>query len=315
MAAVSQSAEGDLVNAASAAYAVKGLYWSSDAGLSWHLANVMDGNQVIQGAALTGSTGNAATTVVWNPIRQRFYAAIRRHGYYESANGITWTRIAQQPGPGLTTTACPANSGLAGSSSCPIFRGTLAVQAASGDTFALTVSQTNADQGLYRDVCALSAGACTATPVTFANSLNAAPIESGSSHTISQGDYNLALSAVPAGTDTILYVGTVDLFRCSVAAGCSLRNTTNAENGCASNALVAPSQHTIAALPGPGGPLLFLGNDGGLWRSTDGVNQTAAPCSLDDANHFQNLNGSLGSLAEVISFDESSTDPAHCSQV
>jgi hypothetical protein len=59
-----------------------------------------------------------------------------------------------------------------------------------------------------------------------------------------------------------------------------------------------------------GQPLLFFGNDGGVWRSTDGVNQQATPCSSDDAAHFDNLNGGLGSLAEVISMAQHPTDAA-----
>ena len=49
--------------------------------------------------------GNAATSVVWNPVRQLFVAAVRYHGYYQSADGITWTRMAAQPGAGLMTSA------------------------------------------------------------------------------------------------------------------------------------------------------------------------------------------------------------------
>ena len=309
VAALSQAAEGDLVNAANQSYSVKGLYYSADAGLTWHLATVTDGGQVIQAASLTGSTGNAATAVVWNPIRQRFYAALRAHGYYESSDGVTWTRLAHQPGTGLTTTACPANSGLPGSTACPIFRGALAVQPVTGDTFALTVSATNIDQGLYRDVCALSAGACATAAIAFGSQLNAAPLETGSAHLLPQGDYNLSLAATSSGTDTLVFAGTIDLYRCSLNAGCTLRNTTNAQNGCASNALVAPAQHAITTFTGSGGPLLYLGNDGGLWRSTDGVNQTGAACSLDDANHFQNLNSALGSLAEVSDFAQAAADP------
>ncbi len=91
--------------------------------------------------------------------------------------------------------------------------------------------------------------------------------------------------------------------------GCVLRNTTNAANGCAAPAKVAPAQHAIAAVATGSQPLVYLGNDGGLWRSTDGVNQQGAPCSADDATHFQNLNSGLGSLAEVISFAQHPTDP------
>ncbi len=311
VAAVSQAAEGTLVNAPDTTNSVMGLYYSTDAGATWQMSTLMDGSQIVQRPlpSNSGQGGNAATSVVWNPVRQRFYAAVRYHGYYESVDGATWTRVAQQPGSGLTTTACPSNTDGTGNTSCPIFRGALAVQPSSGDTFALTVDRNNLDQGLWQDVCGLSGTSCTSNDLTFAKRLPSTPLETVNASTvIPQADYNLALAAVPSGTDTILYAGTVDLYRCSLAAGCILRNTTNAIDGCAAPAMVAPAQHAIATLAGS--TLLYLGNDGGLWRSTDGVNQQAPPCSADDATHFQNLNSGLGSLAEVTSFAQHPTDPA-----
>lgn len=309
VAAVSQATEGTLVNAADTTNSVMGLYYSTDAGMTWQMSTLMDGSQIVQRPlSNSGQGGNAATSVVWNPIRQRFYAAIRYHGYYESADGATWTRLAQQPGSGLTTAACPANAGTTGNPSCPIFRGALAVQPGTGDTFVLTVDANNLDQGLWQDACGISGTSCTNNPIAFTTRLPSAPLETVTGSTaIPQADYNLSLAAVPSGSDTLLYVGTIDLYRCSLAAGCNLRNTTNALNGCAAPAMVAPAQHAIAPLAGSS--LLYLGNDGGLWRSTDGVNQQATPCSADDATHFQNLNGGLGSLAEITSFAEHPTDP------
>ena len=309
VAAFSESAEGDVVHAANTLNSVMGLYWSSDGGVTWQMATIQDGNQTVQTPLPIGGNGGgkAATSVVWNPVRQRFYAAVRAHGYYESIDGQTWTRLLHQPGAGLTTTACPT-LGFAASSVCPIFRGVLAVQPTTGDTFALTVDLANRDQGLYQDVCALAGTACGNSTVLFGTALNAAPLEIGSgSKVIAQGDYNLALNAVASGSDTLLYAGTIDLYRCSLAAGCSLRNTTNAQNGCVNPAGVAPAQHAIASLAGAGAPLLYVGNDGGLYRSTDGANEQASACSLDDANHFQNLNAGIGSLAEVVSFAQSPT--------
>jgi Transmembrane protein 131-like N-terminal len=315
VAAVSQAAEGVLVNAPSDTASVMGLYYSTDNGATWFMSTVMDGSSTLQSSDLTvGDPGRAATAVVWNPIRNRFYAAIRYHGYYQSPDGITWTRLINQPGAGLSLTACPTAPGTIGSSSCPIFRGALAVQPNTGDIFTLTVDSGNVDQGLWQDVCALSGANCSNTVVTFGTRLNASPMEVGSgSSVIQQADYNLALAAVPSGPsgptqDTLLYAGTVDLYRCSLTAGCVLRNTTNAVNGCASPAQVAPAQHAIAALATMSQPLLYLGNDGGLWRSTDGVEEQASPCSADDATHFQNLNGALGSLAEVVSFAQHPSD-------
>ncbi len=316
VAAVSQAAEGTLVNAPDLTNSVMGLYYSTDSGVTWQMSTIMDGTQTVQDPEPTGlnAGGNAATSVVWNPIRQRFYAAIRYHGYYESTDGITWMRLTYQPGTTLTTTACPTSPGTTGSLACPIFRGALAVQPITGDTFALTVDRNNTDQGLWQDQCALSGTTCT-NAITFATRLSSAPLETGNGNTtIPQADYNLTLTATPSGSgptqDTLLYAGTIDLYRCSLAAGCTLRNTTNALNGCAAPAQVAPAQHAIALLATPTQPLLYLGNDGGLWRSTDGVNQQSTPCSPDDATHFQNLNTGLGSLAEIVSFAQHPTDPA-----
>ncbi|HEY5220159.1 MAG TPA: hypothetical protein VIJ16_10145, partial [Gemmatimonadaceae bacterium] len=308
VAAVSQSAEGTLVNAPDNTNSVMGLYYSTDYGATWQMSTIMDGAQTVQTPLPTGGDlgGRAATAVVWNPIRQSFYAAVRYHGYYQSSDGLTWTRLLNQPGTGLTTTACPAAPGTTGSASCPIFRGALAVQPTSGDTFALTVDSNNVDQGLWQDVCNLSGTTCSSS-IAFANRLTSTPLETGGGSVIPQADYDLSLAAVssgPAGSgqDTLLYAGTVDLYRCSLAAGCVLRNTTNALNGCAAPAQVAPAQHALATLATTGAPLLYIGNDGGLWRSTDGVDQQSTPCSPDDATHFQNLNSGLGSLAEVVSF-------------
>ena len=169
-------------------------------------------------------------------------------------------------------------------------------------------------RGCGRMSCGLSGTSCATSSIAFGKQLSSTPLEVGSGSTaIAQADYDLALAAVANGTDTLLFTGTVDLYRCSIAAGCVLRNTTNAENGCAAPAKVSPAQHAIAALAGAGTgglPLVYVGNDGGLWRSVDGVNQQQTPCSPDDATHFQNLNGGLGSLAEVVSFAEDPANPA-----
>ncbi len=311
VAALSQAAEGTLVNAVDSTNSVMGLYYSTDAGVTWQMGVIEDGSQVVQTPAGGNHGGNAVTSVVWNPIRQRFYAAIRFHGYYESADGVTWTRLAHQPGSGLTTTACPANPNAAGSPACPIFRGALAVQPLTGDTFALTTDSNNIDQGLWQDSCAISGGSCSGG-VAFGTKLDSTVLEVGNgSAVIPQADYNMALTAAPSGAsaDTLLYVGTIDLYRCSLAGGCSFRNTTNAGNACNGSAMVAPAQHAVAAMATTSQPLLYMGNDGGLWRSRDGANTQGTTCSADDATHFENLNAGLGSLAEVVSFAQDPTVP------
>ena len=64
--------------------------------------------------------------------------------------------MAAQPGSGLTTEMCPTNISMTGSPACPIFRGALAVNPTTGDTFAWTVDVNNQDQGLSQDACSLS---------------------------------------------------------------------------------------------------------------------------------------------------------------
>ena len=65
-----------------------------------------------------------------------------------------------------------------------------------------------------------------------------------------------------------------------------------------------------ASFPGSAStPTIYLGNDGGLWQSTDGVAESGSPCATTDATHFQNLNSAIGaggSLAEVVGFAQDS---------
>ena len=300
VAAVSQSLYAETVQA-NFPQSILGLYYSADAGATWQMATIEDGSTVIQSSQSNILGGNAATSVVWNPIRQRFYAAIRYHGYYESTDGITFTRLQNQPGVNLSAAYCPSLPDGPGSPGCPIFRGALAVQPVSGDMFALTVDQYNQDQGLWRDACNMTSAACASPTVQFGIQISDQALDYSGTSVIPQGNYNLTLAAVPAQQDTLLFVGLTDLWRCSLAASCTWRNTTNTQT-CAA-AQVPAAQHAIDATFGSAG-LLYLGNDGGLWRSTDAVNQQQPPCSTDDAGHFQNLNAGLGSLAEVESFSE-----------
>ncbi|MGH9562822.1 MAG: choice-of-anchor D domain-containing protein, partial [Terracidiphilus sp.] len=283
-------------------------------------------NQVVQSASaqLLGPNGNAATSVVWNPVRQLFIAAVRFHGYYTSPDGITWTRLANQPGAGLigpNNTAngqykivCPTNPGIPGSEGCPIFRGALAVNPITGDTFAWTVDLFNNDQGIWQDQCALSnlTNQCTNTAITFAQQWNSAVLEDPQAPgTIADGTYTLALAAVPSAsssTGSLVLAGADDLWEATApySLGGSWRNATNSTT-CMS-AQVGEYQHAIAWNSGNSAEI-FVGNDSGLWRSTDGIAENGPQCSSSDASHFQNLNGTLGSLAEVESFSAAPSNP------
>lgn len=307
VAAVGGSA--NATNAARLGFSGRGLFYSTDAGATWQLATIRDSaTAVVQSSQTDFSAyqGNDATSVVWNAVRKRFVAAVRYHGYYDSPDGITWTRLATQPGAGLTTLFCPTNPGLPASTQCPLFRGALTVDAVSGDTFALSVDAGNKDQGLWRDICNQHSGNCAA-PLAFLSRLDTTALDSSAtSGQIIGGDYALTLATAHTATETLLFAGTQDLFRCSLTAGCTWRNTTNSL-GCAA-AGVAAAQHAIVV----SGATMFFATDGGVWRTTDAVAEigavTGAVCSTDDAAHFQNLNAGLGSLAEITSFAQNPTD-------
>jgi hypothetical protein len=312
VAAVTESYEGDVVDANQPTLNCEGLYYSTDSGATWHLAKITDGSgngAVVQSAInpLLGPNGNAATSVVWNPVRQLFIAAVRFHGYYQSPDGVTWTRLADQPGAGLTTVLCPTNPGIPGDEGCPIYRGALAVNPQTGDTFAWTVDLDNQDQGfLWQDQCGLSVSSCTNKTITFAQQWSTTKLDVTGTTTIANGNYNLTLAAVPSSQDTLVLAGANDLWKCSLAMGCVWRNTTNSTT-CMS-AQVGEFQHALAW--NTSNPLeIFIGNDSGLWRSTDAIGETGPACSSTDSTHFQNLNGTLGSLAEVESLSSVPTTP------
>jgi hypothetical protein len=334
VAAASQAQQSVQVNAEGNQLSVLGIYYSTDEGQTWSMATINDPSGQVQSPLTTfpscgivGSRtpcGNAVTSVVWNPARKQFYAAVRFHGYYQSSDGQNWTRLTNQPGLNLTTAMCPRQLGYSGSQACPIYNGVLAVQPVTGDTFALTTDINNLDQGLWQDECQFSSGSCASSTLNFTQipdsaldcSSGAAPgCPSGNAQPtlIPQSDYDLYLAAVPSQQgsqpDTLLFVGTADIYRCDLAAGCLWRNTTHAQSSDCNSAHVAPAQYAIDSTFGATG-LLFFGNDGGLWRSTDAVNQQQQQCSADDALHFQNLNPSFtGSIADVEDFALDATNP------
>jgi hypothetical protein len=312
VAAFTVSPQSAIVDAATTS-SIPGLYFSTDSGVTWQMATLMDGGQIVQQPQPlgTGEAGNPVTSVVWNPIRQQFFAAVRSHGYYSSPDGATWTRLANQPGVNLTTANCPVGSNGLGSATCPIFRGALTAQPTTGDLYALTVDANDTDQGLWQDLCNAISNTCAAPAPTFANRIDYGALDTTGK--IPQGSYDLTLAAAPAANNaTTLYAGTIDLYRCALAANsstCTLRNTTNALDGCNAPAQVAPAQHALATVGQT--PILYLGNDGGLWRSLDGVAETGSVCSSTDNTHFDNLNSTLtGSLAEVVGFAQDPTATA-----
>ncbi|MFZ0286318.1 MAG: hypothetical protein WAL32_13900 [Terriglobales bacterium] len=138
VAATAGASEGILEGLADPVTANLGLYTSADAGQSWTYATIKDGTVTID--------PGSASSVIYNAAAGLFFAALRYHGFYSSPDGINWTRLANQPGSGLTAAACPANPH---SSVCPIYRGELAVVPGRNEMYVWYVDANNNDEGIW----------------------------------------------------------------------------------------------------------------------------------------------------------------------
>ena len=248
-------------------------------------------------------TGVVALAVVWNPIRRIFVAALRNHGFYSSQNGAAWTRLQNQPGTALTW---PVPASFSGWSNCPIYSAALGGATGQRRHVCDGMDQNGRTAGCGRISAARRAGVAAAPQPVFGNRSAIANALETSTGVIAGSAHALWLDAIPSGNDTLLFAGTQDLFRCSMAAGCVWRNTTNV-NTCATTTQVGPNQHGAAWVANT--TTLYFANDRGLWRTGDALNQQQPVCSADDATHFANLNATLSSLVEVTSLAQDPADP------
>ncbi len=276
----------------------RGMYFSLDAGATWSFAAMLDSGVATQPASVTD--------VVFNAVHAKFYAAVRGHGYYESANGQTWTRMAQQPGGGFTAINCPAATNA---STCPLVRGQLVVRADTGEVFTAWVDSANA-LALYK-LSSVGAAWQQLGQTGIDNCGDPGP-DAGCG--AQQGSFNLTLQAVPNANSTDLYLGAVNIFKCTVtvldplcSASTAWKNLTHAY-GCSplgAPAHVHPGQHAIdfsATFP----ERIFFANDGGVYRTLSGFTLNADSCTA--SNPFSNLNANLGSLSQFVSLTQSGAD-------
>lgn len=281
-----------------------GIYYSQDTGATWRLATVQDGTIATAPDSVRG--------IVFNPAANKFYAAIRRHGFYSSSDGITWSRLTTQPGTGtLVSSNCPAS---AGASTCPIVRGELAVVPGRNEMYAWftdfnsTAEPPDVDQGIWQSTDGGAHwNAINTTGIDFCgDTVGGCGTE--------QGEYNMTLAAVPNGAATDLYAGAVNLFKCAITVAnpdCSnnpFLNLTHAY-GCPPNfgsiAHVHPNQHALDYMLLNGGTrvAMYFGNDGGIYRALDGfTGLTTSSCS--NSNQFDSLNATLGSLTQFIAISQ-----------
>lgn len=308
VAAMATTSEG-LIDGAVTSATMRGLYTSLDAGQSWTYRVPSDpGGQ---------ADATSATSVVYNLSAGLFFAAIRYHGFYSSPDGVTWTRLANQPGGSvLGPAACPAQS-MSNNQACPIYRGEITVVPGRNEMYAwyifLSSGGTPTDGGIWQSLDGgASWRAISSSGITNCGDTMGCGVE--------QGAYNLDLLAVANGAGTDLYAGAVNLYKCAInsinptCANSPFMNLTHAY-GCVpagAPAHVHPGQHAITGMTptvgsDSGNELLYLANDGGIYRALNGFSGlNSGACS--GTNLFDDLNQNLGSLAQFVSFSQHPTD-------
>ncbi len=276
----------------------RGLYYSGDSGQTWTYQVPQDSGVAISPASIS------ATDVVYDSVGGRFIAAVRYHGLYSSTNGTNWTRMANQPVP-LSVANCP----VASVSTCPIYRGQLAVVKGRDEVYfwfiSLDPSNNVIDEGIWQSI-----NGGTWAPIDETGIANCGdPGEIGCG--VDQGYYNLKIAAMPDGAVTDLYAGAVNLFKCELTTGAATCATvdTNFPNqwinlthvyGCSGIAGVHPNEHGLDFVLAGGKAVMYFANDGGIYRTLDGFTQLkSGTCGL--ANGFDNLNGTIGSMMQFTS--------------
>ncbi len=283
----------------------RGIYYSTDAGASWQIANIDDAGVSINPSSVTSIAYNAAAST--------FYAVVRFHGFYSSADGVNWTRLAVQPGAGLNAPSCPSQAVLP--SSCALYRGQIAVvpnrpgPAGAGEMYVWYVNANNSDQGIWQSLD----GGGSWKPISNSGITNCGD---ASGCGTAQGSYNLALAAVPDGTATDIYAGAINLYKCTIinaipnCGGTRVNSFLNLTHvyGCSDIAKVHPRLHSIDFLVSNGASLLYFANDGGIYRALDGyLGLRNGTCG--QTNQFDSLNKTLGPMTQFISLSQSATDP------
>lgn len=284
----------------------RGLYYSTDSGVTWSYATLQDAG----GAKVSPGS---ATSVVYNQTASAFFAALRYHGIYTSTDGINWTRLLNQPA-GLTTALCPSVTPT--SPACPMYRAEMTVVPGRNEMYTWVVylsSGVETDGGIWQSLD----GGTTWTQVGDSG-ITTCGDGTGNGCGVEQGSYNLEIAAVPNGTaSTDLYAGAINLYKCTIAnpaspSSCSFINLTHVYGCTPASALahVHPDQHALDFIVAgsPAKAVMYFANDGGVYRALDGyTGLTTGSCS--GTNLFDSLNGTLGSMTQFVSFSEHPTDP------
>ena len=309
--AMATTSEG-IISGAVTANTKRGLYTSLDAGQTWTYNALLD-----PGSQATDAT--SATSVIYNAKAGMFFAAVRYHGFYSSPDGVTWTRLASQPGgAALSTSACPPQS-ASNSQTCPIYRAEITVVPGRNEMYAWYIYFASTGRLTDGGVWQSRNGGTSWTQIADTAISNCGD-QFGCG--VEQGPYNLELLAVANGSSgTDLYAGAINIYKCSInsqnptCTSAPFMNLTHVY-GCdpvGAPAHVHPDQHALAYMipasgSDSGNDLMYFANDGGIYRALDGFGGlTSGSCS--GANQFDDLNQNLGSMTQFVSFSQHPTDP------
>src|SRR5205823_6149818 len=137
--------------------------------------------------------------------------ALRNEGIYSSSDGANWTRMASQR---FGLGACSNNT------SCFMLRASLASHPTKNEIYAIGIDGTGS--GLMGVARSVNGTAWIPLDTTGIDNCG-----DGGGCGAGQGFYDLVLAAVPNGSNTDLYVGMVNLYRCSSAATTASANFVN----------------------------------------------------------------------------------------
>jgi hypothetical protein len=284
----------------------RGLYFSSDAGSTWHRVILSD-SAVPASASAVVYNRNQGTTGT-------FYAFIRRHGLYSSTDGQTFRRLPNQPGAGLASANCPASSNAF---TCLIYRGEFAVVPERNEMYVWMVdvqpdingNPAPVDEGIWQSKDGGSSWLqIPDNGITNCGDSAFGPGNSGCG--VEQAYYNLALAAIRDGDATDIYAGAVNLYKCTLfgSTTCTQGDWLNLTHvyGCnpgplGSLAHVHPDQHAIAFAVASGKSPGYFAHDGGISRTLDGYTGLNTG-SCTGTNQFDSLSETLGSMTEFVSF-------------
>jgi hypothetical protein len=308
--AMGTTSEG-VVDGSVGANTTRGLYTSTDAGLTWNYDALLDpGNR--------STDATSSTSVVYNAIAGLYLAAVRYHGFYSSPDGTHWTRLANQPGAGvLSTTACPPQS-TSNNQACPFYRGEIAGIPGRNETYVWFISLDSFGNPQSKGIWKSLNGGGSWTQIAEGGITNCGDANGCG---VEQAYYNFALLALPNGSSaTDLYAGAINLYKCSINTNNPTCNTSGFMNlthayGCipiASLAHVHPDQHALAFIiptagSDSGNALMYFANDGGIYRALDGFSGLNTG-SCAGTNQFDDLNQNLGSMTQFVSFSQHPSD-------